>query len=277
MSTATAPVETVEHAPEAPHAGGGGHDGHSAAGRHVTHGGHGGHKKHAHEHKHHGPPPWLISFGDMMTLFLCFFVILVTMAPKQDAGLMARGLGPFVVALESHGMDGALAGSRNLDAINAYRARFGLAAITEKEYLEGRVEARNADEVKALLDQGLRPYSALPQPLVARFLADSAELPGTAHKYLDLIAEGLRPGFGQVLVLEGHAGDAAERFDHNNALLALARAQTVRQYLIDKLQFIPQRVEARAWVVQPDSPGGAPHTVDARLIQPVKREADSSE
>jgi len=75
-----------------------------------------------------------------------------------------------------------------------------------------------------------------------------------------------------VLVLEGHAGDASETFHHNNALLALARAQAVKQHLVDVQGYVPQRVEARAWVVQPGSSGDAPQTVDARLVQPVHAE-----
>lgn len=129
--------------------GGGGHGGgaHGAEGHgegehgeggHDEHGGgHGGHHK-SHEHDHGpGTPPWLISFGDMMTLFLCFFIMLVTMAKTQDAGLMAKGLGPFIASLEMSGNDGALGGSRMLEGINRYRIRFGLEPLTEAEWETG--------------------------------------------------------------------------------------------------------------------------------------------
>ena len=62
-----------------------------------------------HEDAGLGTPPWLISFGDMMTLFLCFFIVLVTMAPVRDAGLIADGLGSFVSNSLETGRDGALA------------------------------------------------------------------------------------------------------------------------------------------------------------------------
>jgi outer membrane protein OmpA-like peptidoglycan-associated protein len=212
----------------------------------------------------------------MMTLFLCFFIILVTMAPKQEAGLVARGLGPFVVALESHGMDGALSGAKSLNAVNDFRSRFGLTTINAEEFLGGKVEARNADEVKQLLGAALRPYTTLPQPLAARFTSDSAELPAATARYLDLMAESLRPGFGQVLVLEGHAGDASANFKGNNALLALARAQAVRDHLVDKQGFIPQRVEARAWVVRTGELDAAPMSVDARLVQPISSDSPAT-
>src|SRR5436190_19925577 len=129
MATQNAHADKAPEAHAAEHGGqGGSHGG-------GSHGGHGGHKKHAHEHAHHGPPPWLISFGDMMTLFLCFFIILVTMAKTQDAGLIARGLGTFVVALESKGMDAPLSGAKCLAEVNAFRARFGLAPETQEELL----------------------------------------------------------------------------------------------------------------------------------------------
>jgi outer membrane protein OmpA-like peptidoglycan-associated protein len=244
---------------QAQHGGHGG--GHEAHGGHAH--GHGGHKHHAHEHAHHGPPPCLISFGDMMTLFLCFFIILVTMAKKQDAGLIARGLGTFVVALESKGMGAPLSGAEYLNAVNTFRKNFGLDEIKEEELLEGRADARNLDEVRRILETALRPYNALPQPAIARFADDSAELDANARKYLDLIAESLRPGFGQILILEGHARDPQ---------IAFRRAAAVRDYLIGTHTFVNQRVEARAWASEPHFSGEVPPAVDARLIQPIPQD-----
>jgi len=77
-----------------------------------------------------GVPPWLISFGDMMTLFLCFFIILTTMAPKPDAGLIAAGVGNFVDVLEGSGVGGALDGNARLEKVNDFRQRFGLKPLT---------------------------------------------------------------------------------------------------------------------------------------------------
>lgn len=256
-------AEHAEHGTQGEHGEHGEHGGGHGGGAHG-HGGHGGHKGH-HEHSHHGPPPWLISFGDMMTLFLCFFIILVTMAKKQDAGLVARGLGTFVVALESKGMGAPLSGAQYLNAVNTFRKNFGLDEISEEELLEGKADARNIDEVRRVLESSLRPYSALPQPSIARFAADAAELDEKARKYLDLIAESLRPGFGQLLILEGHANDPE---------LAFRRAAAVRDYLIGTHTFVNQRVEARAWAREPSFSGDVPAAVDARLIQPIPKDVN---
>lgn len=244
------------------------HESHSGGhGGHGSHGGHRGHKGHE-EHGHHGPPPWLISFGDMMTLFLCFFIILVTMAPTQDAGLTAAGLGPFVVALETGGMDGALDGERKLQRVNMYRERFGLDPLSDEEFEDGRLEARDDQEIEQLLKSTLRPYAEMRQPLIARFENDSAELTEASRGYLDLIAETLRPGYGQLLLLEGHARDAASRFRGSDAWLAVARSQAVKRYLIERHGFVPQRVEARAWAIEAPDSSREYRCVDARLVEP---------
>lgn len=248
------------------HADAHGGDAHAA----DAHGGHGGgHGKH-HEHEHPpGVPPWLISFGDMMTLFLCFFIVLVTMAPKQDAGLVAAGLGPFVAALESKGNDAALTGAETLARVNTYRARFGLAPITEDQLI-GAAEVAGARDIEALVKQSLRPYAEMMQPLVAQFEPGSAELGDRGRRYLDLLADTLRPGFQQILVLEGHADDASESetWNGDDTRLAFRRAAAVKAHLVAEHGFIPTRVEARAWAMQVPSVKTSSRGVDARLVQP---------
>ena len=250
-----------KHAPATGHAGGAGHGGHAAP--------HGRARQHPHDdEKHHGPPPWLISFGDMMTLFLCFFIILVTMAPTQDAGLTAAGLGPFVVALESGGMSGALTGEKQLQRVNMYRERFGLEALSDEQFRDGRLEVRDSQEIAQLLKSSLKPFAEMRQPLIARFATDSAELTSQAKTYLDAIAETLRPGYGQLLLLEGHALDAGARYQRSNAWLAVARSQAVKHYLVEKHGFVPQRLEARAWATENQADPSDHSCVDARLVEP---------
>ena len=55
-----------------------------------------------------GAPAWMISFGDMMTLILTFFILLVSMSKERQQGLVARGVGSFMIALRSFGTAGDL-------------------------------------------------------------------------------------------------------------------------------------------------------------------------
>ena len=243
--------------------------GEAHADAHAVHAEHKKHKAHAHDAPP-GVPPWLISFGDMMTLFLCFFIVLVTMAPKQDAGLVAAGLGPFIAAMENKGQDLPLTGAESMGAVNTYRKRFGLAAIDQDQLL-GAAEVKSAKDIERLIKQSLRPYSEMRQPFVAIFTPDSADLSADARIYLDSLSETLRPGHGQILLLEGHADDAGKNFRGVNSWLAAARAQAVKEYLCGEHGFVTTRVEARAPALDMGAGGEAARRVDARLMQPAEK------
>lgn len=209
-----------------------------------------------------GVPPWLISFGDMMTLFLCFFIILVTMAPKPDAGLVAAGVGDFVNVLEGSGIGGALDGNARLEKINVYRQRFGLVPLTLEECLAGSPETKSSPNLDKLVQDALCDYSELREPAIVTFAPDSADLTPDGIERIDRLASVLLPGKGQLLVLEGHSG--------RNAVLAAARALAVRQRLVSEWRFLTTRVEARGVQASKDKSEQEPEarSVDARLIEP---------
>jgi flagellar motor protein MotB len=212
-----------------------------------------------------GTPPWLISFGDMMTLFLCFFIILVTMAPKPESGLVAAGLGEFVNVLEGSGVGGALDGEARLAKVNEFRERFGLVPLTLDEYLAGQPETKSAPELEKMVQDSLRDYSELTQPALATFASGSSELTESMREHLDRMAKSLRPAKGQLLVLEGWSG--------RDARLGAARAAAVRAYLSDEHRFIMPRVEARGGVraSDPEEARETTRTVDFRLVEPTER------
>jgi len=221
--------------------------------------------------KKKGAPAYMVSFGDMMTLILCFFILLVSMAEERKAGLLAKGVGSFVVALKTHGLDGILSGAEKKAIFEHVRRRFNLPPEDDPERRESHFDASHFELVRAKALEALRPHREVRQPQVATFAADSAALSIEARNYLDRLAGTLRPTQGQVLQLEGHALDAGERFQNDNQWLAFSRAEEVRQYLITQHRFAPDRVEARAWLREVFSESDATSGVDARLIIPSEK------
>ena len=212
-------------------------------------------------------PAWLVSFGDMMTLILTFFILLVSMASTRNYGLMADGLGSFVVALKSHGLPGIVSESDRVEVFNHFRRRFNLPPEPDPSRREAHVDASQMELVRAVVAEALQPHDELFQPLVASFDERSSTLTETTRTYLDRLAETLRPTPRQVLILEGHSLSSDSPNDDRR--LAFERARAVRQHMVEQHGFPPSAVEARAWLVEVDRSGPSTRGVDARLITPA--------
>jgi len=213
-----------------------------------------------------GAPAYMVSFGDMMTLILCFFILLVAMSSEQNYGLMAKGLGSFVVAIESFGLNGVLDGNEKQAIFDDVRRRFNLPPEEDPERLEEPEQSALQELLRAESIEALEPRRALRLPRVARFSGSSTVLDDAARDYLTMQADSLRPGPGEVLLLEGHGPARDTGLSSDPTWTAFRRAAAVREYLIENLNFRPERVEARAWLVEIEDDPRMTDVVDARLI-----------
>ena len=207
-----------------------------------------------------GPPSYMVSFSDMMTLILTFFILLVSLSHKQSFGLLADGVGSFRIALESHGVNGLLEESDRKAIFENQRRLFNLPARPEDQSKHLDEDASEFEVLKAESVEALLPHDELAFPAVSAFSDGSTEISEATRRYVTTLVESLRPARGQLLVLEGHApvGDR---------LLAWRRADALRTHLITEHGFEPDRVEARAWMTELED--SAQDTVDARLITPA--------
>ena len=221
------------------------------------------------EEKKAGPPAYMVSFGDMMTLILTFFILLVSMSKEQRPGLVADGVGSFIVSLQTHGLNGILSGAEEQAIFDEVRQRFGLPPKAEEQE-KAKFDMTSAKELlRTQAAEGLKPHDELFQPNVVAFEPDSADLIYTSRRYLDTMAQSIRPQKGQYLILEGHAADSNRMDPVRDRELANKRAKVVANYLIQTHKFVEERVEVRAWLVElggPEDP--ATRCVDARLVTP---------
>jgi chemotaxis protein MotB len=221
-----------------------------------------------------GAPAWMVSFGDMMTLILTFFILMVSLSHEQQPGLMAKGVGSFIIAVRSFGLDGVMDEYEENAIFENVRVRFNLPPEADDDRRTDFIEATDLELVRAVAAEALRPHDELNQPTIATFEHGTAELSEAARVYLDIVASTLRPGKSQTLVLEGHAvdgdPDAGAEAPRGDRRLAFERARNVMDYLVEELGFPAERVEARAWLAEIDGPGVGTRGVDARLITPTR-------
>jgi flagellar motor protein MotB len=215
-----------------------------------------------------GAPAYMVSFGDMMTLILCFFILLVALSKERQFGLLAKGLGSFVIAVKSHGLNGVLSGHEEQGIFDQMRRRFNLPPEPDPERRTEHELASSSEMVRAEMVEALEPRRELHQPRLAAFAPRSAQLDQASRDYLASLAESLRPAPGQLLILEGHAPNDSE----GGTGLAYQRAQAVARHLIEKHRFKSDRVSARAWLVELGTEGGVTDAVNARLVFPPTRE-----
>ncbi len=219
--------------------------------------------------KKKGAPSYMVSFGDMMTLILCFFILLVSMAKERNFGMLAKGIGSFVVQLKSHGLTGVLSGAEKQEIFDQVRRRFNLPPEPDPKRRTDHDSASSRELLRASAVELLEPHRETGTPRIAAFEAGLATLTESTRNYLDQLAPTMLPRRGQLLVLEGHATDAPPGVpDH---VLALQRAQAVREYLLSEHEFPPKRVEARVWLDELLRDGANTRSVDARLITPNKK------
>lgn len=214
-----------------------------------------------------GAPSYMVSFGDMMTLILCFFILLVAMAKEQNFGLLAKGLGSFVVTLQSFGLTGILDDHEKQGIYDEVRRRFNLPPEDDPERRAPHEEASPFELVRAESLDALKPRRELRMPGIASFADHETELDDQDRLYLDSQADSLRPGAGQVLLLEGHAPPKSAT-DGDPTWFAYRRAAAVREYLIERHRFDPGRVEARAWFKEVGDDPRMTNVVHARLLLP---------
>ncbi|MAG55200.1 MAG: hypothetical protein CMJ83_02810 [Planctomycetes bacterium] len=190
-------------------------------------------KKKVEEADEPGAPLYMLSFSDMMTNLLCFFILLEAFADERRAGFISDGVSSFREALMSHGLPGVLKSDQKPMDLGADRVLFRPAKSINSKLLvdeSGRITDANRDALReVVMDTLEKPgTNEIGAPLV--FSPGSSTLT-TAHRaVLDTMAPWLT-GYSDIRIrVEGFAwkeGLGTEAAWH----LAMQRADNVIRYL----------------------------------------------
>ncbi|MGA6926684.1 MAG: flagellar motor protein MotB [Desulfosarcina sp.] len=194
-----------------------------------------------------GAPLWVTTFGDLMSLLLCFFVLLLSFSEmdrqkyKQVAGSMEKAFG---MQRKRNVSDQPRYGSKMIakdfdqQAI-ATRVKQSIGQELEEQFSDLYAKIKDDIDIEAENDQ-----------VVIRLMGESTFDSGKADIKPELQPMILR--MGQILmnqtkgdiVIAGHTDDVPVKGGpfQSNLRLSIARAATVAQFLLDWTDIDPKRI-----------------------------------
>ena len=195
-------------------------------------------------------PPWMTTYGDMMTLLLCFFVLLYSMSVidadrfdmmlstfRDQLGVLDGGRTVSRDEFIQAGQHGELLGQLERSQLEFEQLYMDVMAYIEEEGLEGELEV-------AFVDEGL----LIRFPGRILFELGEAELLSEALEILDQMADFFEAIDNEVTV-EGHTDNwpiSTERFP-SNWELSTARATNVIRYFIEEKNLPPDQFSAAGY------------------------------
>ncbi|HPM22573.1 MAG TPA: flagellar motor protein MotB [Phycisphaerae bacterium] len=192
-----------------------------------------------------GAPDWIVTYGDMMSLLLCFFIMLAALAnyDKQDKRLMTA-IESIREALGTPGQVGWLPADE-IDLNSLHQQLIEVVHLTNRNN-RARADAEGLEGPDAAV-RNIRDGVEFVVGGPVAFTRFSAELRPEAEPLLAGFAERVR-GFRNKLEIRGHATREPLPADapfSSDMALAFARGEAVRLKLIE-LGIAPERIRVSA-------------------------------
>lgn len=204
-----------------------------------------------------GPDPefWMVTFGDLLSLLITFFVLLFSMSSLDDQVLEDAFFSAFVGGAGALSFGGGAAVERPKPPPPPFQRPVGL-----REFFEYLLEQELADK-KALLasvtelDESLLAHDVkiknrggkfvMTFPSEQMFAVGSAALKEDVKRTLDNLGNVLQYSESDI-VIEGHTDDVpiSTAMYASNWELSAARASNVMMYLVDRTPLKPDKIQA---------------------------------
>ena len=193
-------------------------------------------------------PAYIVTFSDMTTLLLTFFVMLLSLAQTQDPGLFYSGRDSFLKSISQVGL-GMLYGKQKAPDLGNIKIKYFIS--DPGKAFEGRTIDAKEEEVRRIFQKVNCSMATMRSKIVAeknnftvtniRFSPGVATLNEAAKKFLTKFCLDLQQGAGSKAVklyVLGLAGD--ERTEKEQWILSAKRAQAVADCLQDILPLSSQ-------------------------------------
>jgi chemotaxis protein MotB len=191
-----------------------------------------------------GVPEWVVTFGDMMSLLLTFFIMLVSMSEtKQDQKFHA-----VVDSMREHF-------GHDLSMLSLVPGNFKFrshTSVPSVQHSMGRAKKFNThnggDKVRAAVGDHARVQASRPGQTatggIIIFQGPQANLTDEQRQQLEIVAEEVR-GKPQRIEIRGHTTRQPvpkSSIYRDNWDLAYARSRAIMEYLVHDLEIEPERV-----------------------------------
>lgn len=193
-------------------------------------------------------PAYIVTFSDMVTLLLTFFVLLLTLASVQDPELFNQGRDSFFESIHYCGL-GNLLGNKPAIDLGAPKTTY---PTPDPETSDDRAIDAYREKLRRIFEHLSQTMTTLPSQLVGqrldfsianvRFRSGQANLDNAAQQYLAKYCIDLQQNLTAetcTLYVLGLAGDEAT--EKNQWMLSARRAQAAAEFLQEQLAQSPQR------------------------------------
>jgi len=184
-------------------------------------------------------PAYIVTFSDMVTLLLTFFVMLLSLANVQDEGLFGKGRDSFLKSVKGFGL-GILYGKKQKPDFGHEKIKYFIR--NPDRLFKGRSIHAKEEEIRRVFQKVDRSVTTMPSKVVSkktnfavtdiRFLPGDATLNKPARRFLTEFCSDLQQGPGSraiKLCVLGLAGDEAS--EKEQWILSARRAQAVAEFL----------------------------------------------
>ena len=188
-------------------------------------------------------PGYIVTFSDMVTLLLTFFVLLLTIANDQDPELYNKGRDSFLESLRYAGL-GMLFGRTNVPDLGSSKIKHPLDHPDDSA--QSRTIDARAEELRRIREMVRERTTIVPSPVIAErtdyavtnvhFAPGRDDLDESSRKFLTGFCRDLQQEESQkqvILYVLGLATDG--RTEKERWLLSAKRANAVEDFLRDTL------------------------------------------
>lgn len=188
-------------------------------------------------------PAYIVTFSDMVTLLLTFFVMLLTLAEVQDPALFNKGRDSFIKSIRYIGL-GVLFGRKDTPDLGMVKLKY-FTPEPDETFARRSIDA-DQEKTRRIFKKLTKVVTAIPSQIVAgetnfalaniRFPQGQAALNEAAKKYLTELCLDLQQDRGSVaikLYVLGLSDD--ESTEQQQWILSAKRAHTVADFLQDNL------------------------------------------